>query len=228
MFLRTLLVTAVSGLLAAAAPLAARADVLFDTFGAGNTYASGGTLVTGANSIFTRFAEADRFTAAFSGNLSQLDVAVALGSGASTSAGFIDLEIAPNNPANNLPLVTGALTLGTIQTTSTTPTVLSLTAFSSSYLFTAGATYWLILAPHDASTNTLWEGATNSSATVTASMSQTTNGQFAASNNGANAFRVSATPAPEPSTWALLFAGAVILPGMTWWQRRRHTGLLSR
>ena len=97
-----------------------------------------------------------------------------------------------------------------------------------SYLFTAGATYWLILAPHDTSTNTAWEGATNSSATVTAYMSQTTGGQFAASSNGANAFRVSALPVPEPSTWALIVAGAVILPGMTWWQRRRHTGLLSR
>lgn len=216
--------TLVLGLLAAAVTVVpARADVLFDTFEAGNSFGAFGSIVSGSNSGFTMFSQADRFTAAFSGSLSGIEVAVNLGlSGgnpAPTSAGFIDLALAPNNPATNLPLVTGALTLGTVQAISTTPAVLSL-APSTPYVFTVGGTYWLILAPHDAATNTAWERATERSLTVSAFRSQTSGGQFQASTGGANAFRVSATPIPEPSTWMLTTVAA--LPGAVGLARRRR------
>lgn len=213
--------TIASALLAAAT--SARADVLFDTFGPGNAFANSGAAVSGANSGLTMFAEADRFTAAFPGSLSGVEVAVNLGfSGgnpAPASAGFIDLAIAPNNPATNLPLVAGALTLGTVQATSTTPAILSLSP-STPYVFTAGATYWLILTPHDASTNTAWERASDPNATASAFMSATTGGQFQPNGAGAaNAFRVSATPVPEPATLGWLLAA---LPGVAWWALHRR------
>ena len=212
-----LVATAASILLSALAPSIGHADVLFSTFGPGNSYAAtGGVIVSGSSSPFTAFSEADEFTAAFSGQLTGLSVAVALGSNAQASAGFIDLELAPNNPANNLPLVAGVLNLGTVQATSNSPAILTL-ADPAVYAFVAGSAYWLILAPHTSATNTVWEAATNSAAAATAYMSATTGGQFAASSNPANAFEVAAS-VPEPSTWTLLGAGAATL--MTWFRRR--------
>ena len=161
--------------------------------------------------------------AGFSGALSQVDVAVNLGFQAPAWAGFIDLAIAPNNPATNLPLVASALTLGTIQATSFAPSVLSL-ATPSPYAFTTGGTYWLILAPHDASTYAAWEAANNAGAAATAYMSSTTGGQFQSSTNGANAFRVSATVIPEPSTQVLLAFAILFSLGAT---RRRRRGNAS-
>ena len=218
---RSFLIAAASTLLATFVPIVASADVLFSTFGPGNSYAAtGGVIVSGSSSPFTAFSEADEFTAAFSGQLTGLSVAVALNSNAQASAGFIDLELAPNNPANNLPLVAGVLNLGTVQATSSSPAILTL-ANPAAYAFVAGSAYWLILAPHTGTTNTTWEAATNSAAAATAYMSATTGGQFAASSNPANAFLVSAS-VPEPSTWTLLGAGAATLLA---WFRRRSGGL---
>ncbi len=149
-----------------------------------------------------------------------------LGFNAPASEGFIDLELTVNNPSTNLPLVASAVTLGTVQTTSTTPTILSLVP-TTNYTFAAGDVYWLILAPHDSTTDTAWDAATNPTAVATASMSETTGGQFTASQLPAAAFRVSAT-APEPSTWALLLAAAVLLSGVARWRRRGAASLVSR
>ncbi len=204
-------------LLLVSTPAVSHANVLVSTFGPNNAIGTGSALVTGSGSLFTAFSEADEFTASFAGRLTQIDVAVNLGFNTPVSAGFIDLELAPNNPATNLPLVASALTLGTIQTTSTTPAILSLVP-TTNYTFAAGNAYWLILAPHDSTTNTAWDAATNPTAAATASMSATTGGQFTASSLPAAAFRVSAT-VPEPSTWALLGLGC----GLIWWvvPRRR-------
>ena len=203
---------------------AARADVLFSTFGPNNSYATtGGGIVTGSSSPSTSFSEANEFTASFSGQLSGLSVAVNLGSNAPTSEGFFDLEVAPNNPATNLPLLASAQTVGTLQTTSPTAAVLSLTS-PSAYPFAAGSAYWLILAPHTSTTDITWEAATNPAATTAAYMSTTTGGQFAADTNGANAFQISAT-VPEPATWTLLLLAGLLLPGIARRCRRHDTRL---
>ncbi len=188
-----------------AASHASHASVLFSTLGPSDTFGATRVPVTGSGSLFSAFSEANAFTAPFSGQLTQIDVAVNLGFSGQSGDGYIDLELAPNNPANNLPLVSGALTLGTVQATSATPSILSLVP-ATGYSFTAGTAYWLILAPHDSTTNTSWEGAANPAATSTAYMSTTTGGQFVASSNPADAFRISAD-APEPSTWSLLCLG---------------------
>ena len=212
---RSVLIAAASTLLAASVPIVARADVLFSTFGPGNTYATtGGVLVSGSSSPSTAFSEANEFTAGFSGQLSGLSVAVNLGSSAPASEGYFDLEIAPNNPATNLPLVASAQTVGTLQATSATATVLSLTS-PAAYPFAADSAYWLILTAHTSTTDITWEAATNPAAANTAYMSITTKGQFAASNNGADAFEVSAT-VPEPATWTPLLTGTLLLLGWRW------------
>ena len=199
------------------------ASVLFSTLGPSDTFGTTRVPVTGSGSIFSTFSEADAFTAPFSGQLTQIDVAVTFGFSTQSGDGYIDLELALNNPANNLPLVSSALTLGTIQATSATPSILSLVP-ATGYTFTANTAYWLILAPHDAATDASWEGATNPAATSTAYMSSTTGGQFVASSNPADAFRIS-VDAPEPSTWTLLALGT----GLGWraWSRRR-VRVLSR
>ena len=206
--------TVLAGLLAAIiatqSNLAARADVLFSTFGTNGSYApTGGVLVSGSSSPSTAFSEANEFTAAFSGQLTGLSVAVNLGSNAPASDGYFDLELAPNNPATNLPLVASAQTVGTLQATSATATVLSL-ANPNAFPFTVGSAYWLILAPHTGTTDITWEAATNPAVAAAAYMSTTTKGQFAADNNGADAFSISAT-VPEPATWTLLGAGVASL-----------------
>ena len=145
-------------------------------------------------------------------------MAVNLGSNAPASDGFFDLEIASNNPATNLPLVASAQTEGTLQTTSPTAAVLSL-ASPAAYTFAAGSAYWLILTAHINTTDITWEGATNSAATDAAYMSTTTKGQFAAENNGADAFSISAT-VPEPATWVLLGLFAAGLQGWMVYCRR--------
>ena len=94
--------TLLAGLLTAAiVALSGPADVLFNTFGTNNSYATtGSVIVSGSNSPFTAFSEADEFTASFLGQLSALSVAVNLGTNAPTSEHYFDLEVAPNNPAN--------------------------------------------------------------------------------------------------------------------------------
>ena len=205
-----LVATAASVLLSTLAPSIGHADVLFSTFGPGNSYAAtGGVIVSGSSSPSTAFSEANEFTAAFSGQLTGLSVAVNLGSNAPASDGYFDLELAPNNPATNLPLVASAQTVGTLQATSATATVLSLTN-PNAFPFTVGSAYWLILAPHTGTTDITWEAATNPAVAAAAYMSTTTKGQFAADNNGADAFSISAT-VPEPATWTLLGAGVASL-----------------
>ena len=222
---RSVLIAAASTLLATSVPLVASADVLFSTFGANNSYATTGSLVSGSSSPSTAFSKANEFTAGFSGQLSGLSVAVDLGSSAPASDGYFDLEVAPNNPATNLPLVASAQTVGTLQATSPTATVLSLTS-PSTYTFAAGNAYWLILTAHTSTTDITWEGATNSAATDTAYMSITTKGQFVAENNGADAFQISAT-VPEPDSMALLVLGGA---GLLWLARAigRHSRAAAR
>ena len=226
MLTRSLLIAAASIPLLILLPAPSNASVLYSTLGPGNSYAAtGGVLVSGSGSPFTAFSEADEFSASFSGQLTGISVAVNLGSIAPANGGFFDLEVASNNPANNLPLVANAVTVGTLQATSTMPTVLSL-GNPTGYTFTSGSLYWLILAPHSSTTDITWEAAVNSAATATAYMSATTGGQFAASSNPANAFEVSAD-VPEPSTEAFLLAAAVLLSGAARW-RRKDASLLSR
>ena len=214
----TLLAGLLAASIAALSGSAARADVLFSTFGPGNTYATTGSLVSGSSSPSTAFSEADEFTASFSGQLSSLSVAVNLASSAPASDGYFDLEVAPNNPATNLPLVASLQTVGTLQTTSPTAAVLSLTS-PTAYTFAAGSAYWLILAPHTSTTDITWEGATNPAATDAAYMSVTTKGQFAAESDAADAFSISAT-VPEPATWTLLLLAGLLLPSIA--RRCRH------
>ncbi len=171
-----------------------REAVEYSNFGQpGDTYYMlGGPTITGGQPPGGAIV-ANQFTASFSGQLSSIDVAVIINSLNQGSDGTFDLRLDRNDPATNLPLVSSRVTLGTLTAPSAAlPTLLSLTP-TPPFLLTAGTSYWLELAPHDANTAVDWNLANNGSANRTA-FSDGSGNTFVAYSNQASAFRIYATP----------------------------------
>jgi hypothetical protein len=104
---------------------------------------------------------------------------------------------------------------------------LSLTT-SSPFTLVVGVTYWFVLDGPDSTNGLLWNG-TSPNTSPTASGGVTFAGYRFSSTGGAtwansttfNAMQINAAPVPEPSTWAMIAAGAVTLVALKRVRRRR-------
>lgn len=179
--------------------LQANAEVAYTTLGTNDSFnASGSDVIGGAS----RQAIAESFEPSVTGTLNAIDLAVGLGGLPTT----FTLRLYANNPTGG-PLTTLALATGDI----TPPSNPALVTFSYSGLpleLVSGQTYWVALSP-DSTTSGGWNLS-----------NITTNSQTFASYAGQESYRsVDATPAafmvdvtvPEPSTYAMMLGGLVLL-----------------
>jgi hypothetical protein len=187
---------------------AASPAFVFNSFGPGNTYGGAPWLVEGSSaSIYPFEAYAEYFVPAFSGYLSQIQVATSTLGGHDA---LTDFSIAQDNGSgipgtvlesfSNVTNPNGLLTLNSV----TAP------------LLQAGQKYWLCDQPADANTYVGWypnnQGITNSSAI------QSSPGVWLAwPPSGANpVFSISVVPVPEPATVGLVFLGVGLVGGRRW------------
>ena len=104
---------------------------------------------------------------------------------------------------------------------------LSLTT-STPFTLTAGVTYWFVLDGPATTNSLLWNG-TSPNTSPTAAAGVTFAGYRFSSNGGStwtnsttfNAMQINAAPVPEPSTWAMIGAGATLLVAFSRARKRR-------
>lgn len=181
----------------ALAPATARATIIFDNFGVGDTYTTHTGWTIGTESAFS---QGDAFVVSGSSDffLDQIELAVGLVSGPN------QLDVALYNDVGGEP---GALlesfhftdAMGSFG--SLNPPLLAVSTLRP--LLEAGAQYWLIASVPSTVTWAAWNqnsvGDTGPHACCSA--------PFDVSDTTAGAFRVEASPVPEPGTLLLLGAG---------------------
>ena len=193
-FSRSILV-ATAAVLLAAAP--AHAAIEFTTFGLNHTY-NNNVFDVVEGSSGSDAAQADEFTASFTGILSSVSVAVGAPGEPSDP---LNLYLYQNNPATDFPTTLGAVYLGTFYDTAGVNSIFTLAPASTTIApLVAGQTYWLGMTAASSSTYALWDFASNLNATIGV---YSTNGRasYTSYNAGPSAFEIDAVP--EPSTWGL-------------------------
>ena len=195
------IVVAFTGLSLAAT--AGRADVVYSNLGPAGTFdANNSGAIRGSGTVpFGQSTLANQFTAPFSGNMTTAEVVVFRFSGTAE----LTLRLYSNNPSTNVPM-TQLATLGSI-TAPADATLVTLN-INMPVLLAAGETYWLGIAPGGTDTLAGCNYAIDREANLGARSSDDVN--FEQEEN-ANAFRITAAPIPEPSTWAMLGTGTLLL-----------------
>ena len=209
LLLRSVLTTGTCLLLQAAS---LHANIEFTTFDPGYAYqdqTSESIGIEGSAQEFGSLAVADEFTAGFTGTLTSVVVAA--------FGGYpVEVELFQNDPATNLPLVSSEVLLGELTTPTASGSVETFTLAADGPTLSAGDTYWLGLAPSSPATADGWNRADNISATKDA-FSGDGGATYYSDPYYASAFEIDAVP--EPSTWALIPAGA----GLLYASRQRHS-----
>ena len=186
------------------------ADVVYSTLGPSDTFytQSGdnihGTLFTVPQTI------GFQFPSQITGTLTTVEVAVFLQNPQSAPGGTGDINVSLhlNNPLTNLPL-TGGIFLGSIVVASTIGTLVTITP-SLPISLTAGEEYWLVLSPGSNTTQASWCFGFNQGTTFGA-FSHDWGQTFTPFGGAASAFRINAAPVPEPSVFALIGIGAILV-----------------
>jgi hypothetical protein len=194
----------------------ARADIIFNNFGPGDTYNIGfGYTIAGSTVIPPGFVQGDGFaiTPAATFELDQIRLA----------AGHIT---GPNQINVTLRADAGGLPGAVLESFSFT----NLGAFGNANpplvansvlhpILQAGTRYWLIADPGNAATWDVWNF--NSIGDTGPHALSAGGGPFTDGNATRGAFEILGTPVPEPSSLALFGLGSLGLAG--WRLRRRHT-----
>jgi hypothetical protein len=199
------------------APGSARADVIKNNFGAGNSYqANLGHFVGqlgGSNLV-----QADPFTPAANYTLDSILIALTHISGTNTATIILTAD-AGGKPGATIESFT-ANNLPQFGTTGNSPETLNSTLHP---LLQAGTQYWVVAS---AASPTLDEWNLNSTADFGLHGTNTNGAGFVTDNDSRGAFEVTGTltqavAVPEPSTLALLGLGALGLVGYRWRRRRQ-------
>jgi PEP-CTERM motif len=193
---------------------------IVNTFGVGNSFVSPGFTVGGG--IFPRHdpppnqgvSAAWEFQATFSAILDEIDLAVQYTSPLVGGSGAPNLDVSLfSNLANQPGLSIETIHLTNVNGGSTTTGIAS--ALSVSHpLLTAGTDYWLVVAPPDLLNTAFdWKLSPISNTGVIGEASSLGNApwQSFATNGGGNAFIVTGTQVPEPTTFALGLLGILAL-----------------
>jgi hypothetical protein len=184
---------------------AAPTVVVFDSFGAGNSYnTSVAWGVSGAGTSGGYRGQAEWFVPTASGNLSASTLAMFQQGGTGRVNYFLAQDNGSGIPGTILENYNNTLT----------PTGL-LTLNSSSHPFLqAGLTYWLCTEPADSTTSNAWFE-NNQGRALGFAFERSQWGWSAvnnpASNPNSGVFRISVTPVPEPSTCVLVALGFYLL-----------------
>jgi len=174
--------------------------VVFNSFGPGNTHTTTGWGVSGAGYSGGYRGQAEWFVPGISGDLSSVEVALFRHSG----SGLSNFYLTQDNggiPGPILEVYLNVLSTGGL---------LALNSVNQP-LLDAGAKYWVCAEPADSTTSSGWYENNQGLARGFAFERSKWGWSFTADAVPNAAFRVSVTPVPEPSTWALLVLAGCFL-----------------
>jgi PEP-CTERM motif len=204
-----ILILAVSALLFGVTKPAG-ADIVYTTFGPGNSYdTTGGVVISGTNNGAGYFAQANAFAPASTARLDSVSVPI-FGQGAISILIAADASGNPGATVENLGSITPGFSLS-IQTINST----------AHPVLTAGTNYWLVLQPTDPSSGIDGGWSFSTPSTPPGERRTSPTGDWQTSPFGGEAFEIDGAAVPEPSSFILLILAAV---GAVGWRGTRRIG----
>lgn len=176
----------------------ANADIVYTTFGSGNSYdTTGGVVISGTNNGAGYFAQANQFAPTGTYTLDSVSVPIFGQDGISILIAA-DASGKPGTTVENLGSITpgNTLSINTINS-------------SSRPLLTAGLNYWLILEPTDPGSGIDGGWSFSTPSTPPGERKTSPTGSWVTSPFGGEAFEIDGTAVPEPSSFFLLGLAAV-------------------
>lgn len=195
----------------------ADAQIIFDTFGAGDTYnPSAAFTVSGpASSTGRTFESAAQFVAGASGAIQQIDLGLTL-----SDPGPVNVFLygdAAGAPDNLTQILLGSVT-PTQAFGSTNNSIVSIIPAGEVDVI-EGTTYWLVLKPGDDTVRDAWNRSLASSGVQDVSLDDTS---WIQANTTLAAFEITAVP--EPGTYLFAFLTLGVLVGRHFRRSRKQAG----